>query len=251
MTPKTTTPGHALPRRGRFAKALGSHPEHHHSDRIGWLRAAVLGANDGIVSTASLVLGVAAAGAEHRTILLTSVSGLIAGAMSMAAGEFVSVHSQEDTENADLAQERAELKKDPVGEQRELAGIYVGRGLDQPLADQVAGKLMAHDALSAHARDELGLSDTTAARPTQAALASAASFSVGAVLPIVVVATASPAHLILWVTLSSLAFLAGLGALSAQVGGARVWNGTWRVAFWGAVAMAVTAGAGALFGAVA
>jgi len=251
MTPKTTTPGHALPRRGRFAKALGRHAEHHHSDRIGWLRAAVLGANDGIVSTASLVLGVAAAGAEHRTILLTSVSGLIAGAMSMAAGEFVSVHSQEDTENADLAQERAELKKDPVGEQRELAGIYVGRGLDQPLADQVAGKLMAHDALSAHARDELGLSDTTAARPTQAALASAASFSVGAVLPIVVVATASPAHLILWVTLSSLAFLAGLGALSAQVGGARVWNGTWRVAFWGAVAMAVTAGAGALFGAVA
>jgi len=251
MTPKTTTSGHALPRRGRFAKALGRHAEHHHSDRIGWLRAAVLGANDGIVSTASLVLGVASAGAEHRTILLTSVSGLIAGAMSMAAGEFVSVHSQEDTENADLAQERAELKKDPVGEQRELAGIYVGRGLDQPLADQVSGKLMAHDALGAHARDELGLSDTTAARPTQAALASAASFSVGAVLPIAVVATASPAQLILWVTLSSLAFLAGLGALSAQVGGARVWNGTWRVAFWGAVAMAVTAGAGALFGAVA
>jgi VIT1/CCC1 family predicted Fe2+/Mn2+ transporter len=183
--------------------------------------------------------------------MLTGVSGLIAGAMSMAAGEFVSVHSQEDTENADLAQESAELKQDPVGEQRELAGIYVGRGLDQPLADQVAGELMAHDALGAHARDELGLSDTTAARPTQAALASAASFSVGAVLPIAVVATASPAQLILWVTLSSLAFLAGLGALSAQVGGARVWNGTWRVAFWGAVAMAVTAGAGALFGAVA
>ena len=251
MTPETTTPGHALPRRGRFAKALGRHAEHHHSDRIGWLRAAVLGANDGIVSTASLVLGVAAAGAEHRVILLTSVSGLIAGAMSMAAGEFVSVHSQEDTENADLAQERAELKQDPVGEQRELAGIYVGRGLDQPLADQVAGKLMAHDALGAHARDELGLSDTTAARPTQAALASAASFSVGAALPIAVVATASPAQLILWVSLSSLAFLAGLGAISAQVGGARVWSGTWRVAFWGAVAMAVTAGAGALFGAVA
>ena len=227
------------------------HAEHHRSDRIGWLRAAVLGANDGIVSTACLVLGVAAAGAEHRVILLTSVSGLIAGGMSMAAGEFVSVHSQQDTEEADLARERAELKQDPVGEHRELAGIYVRRGLDQKLADQVASKLMAHDALGAHARDELGLSDTTAARPTQAALASAASFSVGAMLPIAVVATASSAHLILWVSVSSLAFLAGLGALSAQAGGARVWNGTWRVAFWGAVAMAVTAGAGALFGAVA
>ena len=251
MTPDTTTAGRALPRRGRFSKSVSRHAEHHHSDRIGWLRAAVLGANDGIVSTASLVLGVAAAGAEHRVILLTSVSGLIAGAMSMAAGEFVSVHSQEDTENADLAQESAELKKDPAGEQRELAGIYAGRGLDQPLANQVAAKLMAHDALGAHARDELGLSDTTAARPTQAALASAASFSVGAALPIVVVATASSTHLLLWVSLSSLAFLASLGAISAQVGGARVWNGTWRVAFWGAVAMAVTAGAGALFGAVA
>jgi len=224
-------------------------PEHHHSDRIGWLRAAVLGANDGIVSTASLVLGVAAAGAEHRIILLTSVSGLIAGAMSMAAGEFVSVHSQEDTENADLARERAELKQDPAGEQRELAGIYVERGLDQALANLVAGKLMAHDALGAHARDELGFSDTTASRPTQAAMASAASFAVGAVLPIAVVATAPPGQLILWVSLSSMVFLAGLGALSAKVGGAKVWNGTWRVAFWGAVAMAVTAGAGALFGA--
>ncbi len=230
---------------------MRSHAEHHHSDRIGWLRAAVLGANDGIVSTASLVLGVAAAGADPRTILLTSVSGLIAGAMSMAVGEFVSVHSQEDTENADLARERAELKQDPAGERRELAGIYVGRGLDPPLADRVAEKLMAHDALGAHARDELGLSDATAARPTQAALASAASFSVGAALPIAVVATASSAHLIPWVAVSSLVFLAGLGALSAQMGGARVWNGTWRVAFWGALAMAVTAGAGALFGAVA
>lgn len=230
---------------------MRSHAEHHHSNRIGWLRAAVLGANDGIVSTASLVLGVATAGAEHRTILLTSVSGLIAGAMSMAAGEFVSVHSQADTEKADLARERAELKKDPEGEQRELAGIYVGRGLDGPLADQIAANLMAHDALGAHARDELGFSDTTAARPMQAAWSSAASFSVGAVLPIAVVATATPAHLILWVSVSSLAFLAGLGALSAQVGGARVWHGTLRVAFWGAVAMAVTAGAGTLFGAVA
>jgi VIT1/CCC1 family predicted Fe2+/Mn2+ transporter len=225
--------------------------EHHHGDRIGWLRAAVLGANDGIVSTASLVLGVASAGAEHRTILLTSVSSLIAGAMSMAAGEFVSVHSQEDAENADLNQERSELERDPASEQRELAGIYVGRGLPQALADQVAQQLMAHDALGAHARDELGFSDTTAARPTQAALASAASFAVGAALPIVIVATVSHAQLILWVSLSSLAFLAGLGALSALAGGARVWSGTWRVAFWGAVAMAVTAGAGALFGAVA
>ena len=225
--------------------------EHHRSDRIGWLRAAVLGANDGIVSTASLVLGVAAAGADHRAVLMTSVSGLIAGAMSMAAGEFVSVHSQEDTENADLTRERAELKRDPAGEQRELAGIYVGRGLDRPLADQVAGELMAHDALGAHARDELGFSAASAARPTQAALASAASFSVGAALPIAVVAAASPQHLILWVSVTSLAFLAGLGAVSARVGGARVWNGAWRVAFWGAVAMAVTAGAGALFGAVA
>ncbi len=251
MTPDTTTAGRALQRRGRFSRSLRRHPEHHHSDSIGWLRAAVLGANDGIVSTASLVLGVAAAGAGYRVILLTSVSGLIAGAMSMAAGEFVSVHSQEDTENADLAQEQAELAQDPAGEQRELKAIYVSRGLDQPLADLVAAKLMAHDALGAHARDELGLSDTTAARPIQAALASAASFSVGAVLPIVVVAAALPAQLIVWVSVSSLVFLAGLGAISARVGGAPVWKGAWRVSFWGAVAMAVTAGAGALFGAVA
>lgn len=169
----------------------------------------------------------------------------------MAAGEFVSVHSQEDTENADLDRERAELKQDPVGERRELAGIYVSRGLERPLADQVAGELMAHDALGAHARDELGLSDTTAARPTQAALASAASFSVGAALPIAVVAATSLQHLILWVAIASLGFLAGLGAVSAKVGGASVWNSTGRVAFWGAFAMAVTAGAGALFGAVA
>jgi VIT1/CCC1 family predicted Fe2+/Mn2+ transporter len=170
---------------------------------------------------------------EKRGQYWTSVSGLIAGAMSMAAGEFVSVHSQEDTENADLARERTELKQDPVGEHKELAGIYVGRGLEQPLADQVATELMAHDALAAHARDELGLSDTTAARPTQAALASAASFSVGALLPIAVVVMAAPAQLIFGVSLSALGFLAGLGALSAQVGGAAVWRGTWRVAFWG------------------
>jgi VIT1/CCC1 family predicted Fe2+/Mn2+ transporter len=231
---------------------LASHrPEHHHSDRIGWLRAAVLGANDGIVSTASLVLGVAAAGADHRTILLTSVSGLIAGAMSMAAGEFVSVHSQADTEQADLARERAELVQDPQGEQRELAAIYVGRGLDRALAEQVAAELMAHDALGAHARDELGLSDTTAARPFQAAWASAASFSVGALLPIIVVLLAPSAQLLAWVSVTALIFLAVLGAVSAQAGGAPIWTGTWRVAFWGAMAMAVTAAAGALFGAVA
>lgn len=225
--------------------------EMHRSDRIGWLRAAVLGANDGIVSTASLVLGVAAAGADHRTLLLTSVSGLIAGAMSMAAGEFVSVYSQADTENADLARERAELKADPAGEQRELAGIYVARGLDRALADQVAKQLTAHDAIGAHARDELGLSPTTAARPVQAALASAASFSVGAALPIGVVLAVEPTHLILWVSVTSLVFLAGLGAASARAGGAGLAKGAWRVTFWGAVAMAVTAGAGALFGAVA
>ncbi len=225
--------------------------EHHLSERVGWLRAAVLGANDGIVSTASLVLGVAAAGAEHRTVLLTGLSGLVAGAMSMAAGEFVSVHSQEDTENADLARESVELKRDPVGEQRELAAIYVGRGLDRALADQVAAQLMARDALGAHARDELGLSSATAARPTQAAFASAASFTVGALLPMAVVALAAPAQVMMGVTVSALLFLAGLGALSAKAGGAPVGAGTWRVAFWGAFAMAATAGAGALFGAVA
>lgn len=170
------------------------HAERHRGDRIGWLRAAVLGANDGIVSTASLVLGVAAAGAEHRTILLTCVSGLIAGAMSMAAGEFVSVHSQRDTENADLQRERAELAAEPAAERRELAGLYAARGLDSALADQVAGALMAHDALGAHARDELGLSTVTAARPVQAALASAGSFAVGALLPLAVVAAVPPSH---------------------------------------------------------
>lgn len=169
----------------------------------------------------------------------------------MAAGEFVSVHSQADTENADLARERAELKSDPAGELRELAGIYVGRGLDRPLADQVAKQLMAHDAIGAHARDELGFSPTTAARPIQAALASAASFSVGAVLPIGVVLAVEPTHLIIWVSVTSMVFLAGLGAVSARAGGANMGKGAWRVAFWGAIAMAVTAGAGALFGAVA
>lgn len=227
------------------------HAERHRGERVGWLRAAVLGANDGIVSTASLVLGVAAAGADHRTLLLTGVSGLIAGAMSMAAGEFVSVHTQEDTERADLAKESAELQVDPVGERRELSGIYVGRGLAPPLADEVAGQLMAHDALGAHARDELGFSATTAARPLQAAVTSAASFALGAALPMAVVALVPSAGLIVWVTAASLVFLAGLGALSAQAGGASLGQGAWRVAFWGAVAMAVTAAAGAVFGAVA
>lgn len=234
-----------------MVRAGRHHAERHRSDRIGWLRAAVLGANDGIVSTASLVLGVAAAGADHRALLLTSVSGLIAGAMSMAAGEFVSVHAQADTEAADLNRERSELARDPAGEQGELAAIYVGRGLDPALAAKVAAQLMAHDALGAHARDELGLSDTSSARPTQAALASAASFSVGAALPIAVLAAAPPSHLILWVATTSLAFLAGLGAASARAGGAPAWSGAWRVALWGVIAMGVTAGAGAWFGAVA
>ncbi len=245
-----TTARPSAPVKRVFGRAARRHDERHRSERIGWLRAAVLGANDGIVSTASLVLGVAVAGAEHRTILLTSVSGLIAGAMSMAAGEFVSVHSQADTESADLAREAAELKLNPTGEQRELAAIYVARGLDARLADEVAGQLMAHDALGAHARDELGFSDATSAKPTQAALASAASFSVGAVLPIAVVAMAAPAQVVLGVTLASLVFLAVLGAVSARAGGAPLARGTWRVTVWGAVAMAVTAGAGALFGAV-
>jgi len=223
------------------------HHELHRNDRIGWLRASVLGANDGIVSTASLVLGVAAAGADHHTLLLTSVSGLIAGAMSMAAGEFVSVHSQADTENADLAKERAELLNDPVGEHRELSDIYVKRGLSAALADQVADALMEHDALGAHARDELGSSDTTAARPQQAAAASAASFSAGAALPIAVLALAPAAWLMAAVAIASLLFLSVLGALSARLGGAALWPGTWRVSFWGAAAMAVTAGVGALF----
>jgi VIT1/CCC1 family predicted Fe2+/Mn2+ transporter len=238
----------------RHRRPLGwwrRHSEHHRGDRVGWLRAAVLGANDGIVSTASLVLGMAAAGAEHRVLLLTGVSGMIAGAMSMAAGEFVSVHSQEDTENADLARERKELEQNPQGEQLELAQIYVTRGLDRALADQVAAQLMSHDAIGAHARDELGLSEATAARPMQAAWASAASFSIGAALPIGVVLAAPSGSVITWVPLASIVFLAGLGAVSARVGGAPLWGGVARVAFWGAFAMAVTAGAGALLGALA
>lgn len=232
-------------------KSIRRHAERHRSDRIGWLRAAVLGANDGIVSTASLVVGVAAASASHANILLTGVAGLVAGAMSMAAGEYVSVHSQADTENADLARERAELKANPAAEQLELTAIYVARGIKPRLAQQVAEQLMQHDALGAHARDELGISKTLSARPVQAALASAASFAVGAFLPLAVTWLATEATLIAWVSGTSLAFLALLGAVAARVGGANLLMGAWRVTFWGALAMAITAGVGALFGAVA
>ncbi|MBK1717001.1 VIT1/CCC1 transporter family protein [Thiocystis violacea] len=224
------------------------HTERHRTDRIGWLRAAVLGANDGIVSTASLLVGVAAASASHGNILLTGVAGLVAGAMSMAAGEYVSVHSQADTEQADLARERAELEQNHPAECRELAAIYVARGLEPNLAEQVAEQLMAHDALGAHARDELGISETLGARPIQAALASAASFAVGAALPLSVTALAPEPILIPWISGASLASLALLGAIAARVGGASVLIGAWRVTFWGALAMAITAGVGAAFG---
>ena len=225
------------------------HLERHRTSRIGWLRAAVLGANDGIVSTASLMVGVAAANASQSNILITGVAGLVAGAMSMAAGEYVSVHSQADTEKADLARESAELSKDPSAEHRELTDIYVLRGLDLTLAGQVATQLMAHDALGAHARDELGISDTLSAKPIQAALASAASFAVGAALPLVVTALVPQQSLLMWVASSSLAFLALLGVIAAKAGGANVLTGAMRVTLWGALAMAITAGVGSLFGA--
>lgn len=226
------------------------HTERHRTDRIGWLRAAVLGANDGIVSTASLVLGVAAAGSSYGNILVAGVAGLVAGAMSMAAGEYVSVHSQADTENADLSRERAELEKDPAAERRELTAIYVGRGLEPGLAQQVAEQLMTHDALGAHRRDELGISEAHSARPLQAALASAASFAVGAALPLAVTALAPAQSLTPWISGTALFFLALLGAVAARAGGAGVLMGAWRVTFWSALAMAITAGVGALFGAV-
>ena len=226
------------------------HLESHRTDRIGWLRAAVLGANDGIVSTASLVLGVAAASGSHSAVLVAGVAGLVAGAMSMAAGEYVSVHSQADTEKADLSRERAELASDPAAEQRELAAIYVGRGLAPALAQQVAEQLMAHDAIGTHARDELGISTTLSAKPVQAALASAASFAVGAALPLAVVWLAPGRNLMVWVSAMSLAFLALLGVVAARAGGANVLASAARVTFWGALAMAITAGVGSLFGAV-
>ena len=227
-----------------------THPERHRSDRIGWLRAAVLGANDGIVSTASLVVGMAAASTDAKTVLLTGVAGLVAGAMSMAAGEYVSVHSQADTEQADLQRERAELAQDPAAEQRELAAIYVTRGLAPALAQQVAQQLMAHDAIGSHARDELGISTTLSARPVQAALASAASFAVGAALPLLVVGWAPTKQLIGWVSVLSLLFLTVLGVVAARAGGANILSSAVRVTFWGALAMGITAGAGAWFGAV-
>ena len=225
--------------------------EQHRIGRIGWLRAAVLGANDGILSTASLVLGVATAHATHNNVLVAGVAGLVAGAMSMAAGEYVSVHSQADTERAELDLERTELKANDRGEHKELAAIYVARGLDPSLAKQVANQLMAHDALDAHARDELGISKTLSARPIQAALASAGSFAAGAAMPILVTAIAPEASLIPLVSGTSLLFLALLGGLAGRVGGAGVTIGATRVTFWGALAMAVTAGVGRLFGTVA
>jgi len=224
--------------------------ERHRTGRIGWLRAAVLGANDGIVSTSSLVLGVAAAHASHGGVLIAGVAGLVAGAMSMAAGEYVSVQSQADSEQAELERERVELKTDSKGEHRELAAIYVARGLDPALAKQVSEQLMIHDALGAHARDELGISDTMRARPLQAASASAGSFAVGAAMPLLVTALAPEPALIVLVSGTSLAFLALLGGLAAYVGGAGVAVGAMRVTFWGAMAMAVTAAVGLLFGAI-
>jgi VIT1/CCC1 family predicted Fe2+/Mn2+ transporter len=223
------------------------HREGHRIGRIGWLRAAVLGANDGIVSTSSLVVGIAASGASHAHIVVTGVAGLVAGAMSMAAGEYVSVHSQSDTEKAELSRERLELEKYPAAEQRELAAIYVGRGLTAALAQQVAEQLMRHDALGAHALEELGISGDRRAQPLQAALASAASFAVGAALPLAVTALAPQVALIVWVSGASLVFLAALGGIAARVGGSSMLVGAGRITFWGALAMAITAGVGALF----
>jgi VIT1/CCC1 family predicted Fe2+/Mn2+ transporter len=225
--------------------------ERHKVERIGWLRAAVLGANDGILSTASLVLGVATTHASHNNVVVAGVAGLVAGAMSMAAGEYVSVHSQADTERADIEMERQELKTDYKGEHRELAEIYIARGLTPQLAKEVAEQLMAKDALGAHARDELGLSKTMNARPFQAAWSSAASFGVGAALPLIVAVFAGGSMLIPLVFGTALVFLALLGALAARTGGAGVMMGALRVMFWGALAMGVTAGVGALFGTVA
>jgi len=223
---------------------------HHRIHHTGWLRAAVLGANDGIVSTASLVVGVAAAAADRSGVMIAGVAGLVAGAMSMAAGEYVSVSSQADTERADLERERIELENDHDFETRELSHIYQKRGLDQELAHQVAVQLMAHDALGAHARDELGISEVTSARPLHAALASAGTFAIGAMLPLLAVVLAPELRIALWVSAASLLALAMLGVLSARVGGARTWVATGRIMFWGALAMALTAVVGRLFGAV-
>ncbi len=226
----------------------GRHLESHKSERIGWLRASVLGANDGIVSTASLIVGVAAASTSPQQILITGAAGLVAGAMSMAAGEYVSVSSQADTENADLARERLELATNIEYEREELAQIYVGRGLDLELARKVATQLMAHDAIGSHARDELGITEVASARPAQAALASALTFSIGAALPLLMVLLAPTDKLMISVALASLILLVLLGMLAARAGGANIWKGALRVGFWGAAAMAVTAGIGAWFG---
>lgn len=227
------------------------HRETHRTHRIGWLRAAVLGANDGIVSTASLLIGVAAGGVARKEILLSGVAGLVAGALSMAAGEYVSVSSQADTEQADLALERRELAMDMAAEERELAAIYARRGLEPDLARTVAEQLMAHDALGAHARDELGLTEDLAARPLQAALSSAATFTVGALLPLLTAILSSQQYLVPVVSSASMVCLAAMGAVAARTGGAPMGIGALRVAFWGALAMAITAGVGVLFGTTA
>ncbi len=227
-----------------------SHKEVHRTHRIGWLRAAVLGANDGIVSTASLIIGVAASGASRSEVLVAGMAGLVAGAMSMAAGEYVSVSSQADTEAADIARERSELRDEPERELEELSSMYEARGLDTVLARQVAERLTAHDALGAHAREELGISDTTAARPVQAAFTSAATFAVGAALPLLAAALAAGAMQIALVAITALVFLAALGAVGARAGGAPSVAAAVRVTFWGALAMAVTALIGSAFGAV-
>lgn len=231
-------------------KFMHRHTELHRSERIGWLRAAVLGANDGIVSTASLLIGVAAANASHTTLLVTGMAGLVAGAMSMAAGEYVSVHSQADTERADLSRERAELANDSKAEHIELANIYMHRGVSPELAHQVAEQLMAHDALGSHARDELGISATLTAKPLQAALASAASFVVGAALPLAVIFIAPANSVVPWLCGMSLVFLSSLGSVASRAGGASVVTGAWRVSVWGVLAMGITALVGSLFGAV-
>jgi VIT1/CCC1 family predicted Fe2+/Mn2+ transporter len=231
-------------------RPLSPQPESHLVSRIGWLRAAVLGANDGIISTASLIVGVAAAAATQNAVLTAGVAGLVAGAMSMATGEYVSVSSQSDTEGADLVLERKELSENPAFEIEELAEIYVKRGVDQALARQVAQQMMAKDALGAHARDELGISEITTARPVQAALTSAASFSIGAAMPLLMVVLSPRGALVPIVFAASLGFLAVLGAIGAMAGGANILRATARVTFWGALAMAVTAGIGKLFGTV-
>ena len=231
-----------------MSRTVRRHAESHLVQRIGWLRAAVLGANDGILSTASLIVGVASAAGTQQSVIVAGCAGLVAGAMSMAAGEYVSVSSQSDTELADLARERGELAQDTGSETEELAGIYVQRGLQPDLARQVAQQLMARDALGAHARDELGISDTTTARPIQAALMSAASFAAGAALPLVTALVTPSGLLVVGVSVASLLFLVVLGAVGAKAGGAKILVATIRVTFWGALAMAITAGIGAVFG---